>query len=139
MSDFNTMVIEEFRSNGGVVTEAADFGDNLVLLHSTGARTGTERVHPLFSTVIDGDRVVIASKAGAPDDPAWFRNLAANPDASIEIGQDGRVRTHDVVARVTDGDERDRLFEEVKRRAPGFAEYEAKTDRTIPVVVLDPA
>lgn len=139
MSDFNARVIEEFRANGGVVTEAAPFGDRLVILHSTGARSGRERINPLASFVIDGKRVVIASKGGAPDHPAWYHNLVANPAATIEVGVDGAVETRAVRARDCDAAERDELFAEVAAIAPGFAEYEQRTDRVIPVLVLEPA
>ncbi len=139
MNDFNATVIDEFRTKGGVVTDAAPFGDALVILHSTGAKSGQERINPLASPVIEGKRLLIASKAGAPDNPDWFHNLLANPRASIEVGTEGTVTTQEVVARVAEPDERDRLFEAVKQWSPGFAEYEANTTRTIPVVILDPA
>lgn len=139
IQDFNSTVINEFRAKGGTVTEAAPFGDGLVLLHSTGAKSGRKRINPLASPVIHGTRVLIASKAGAPDNPDWFHNLVANPEASIEVGVDGEVVEQPVVARVAEPAERDRLFEAVKQWSPGFADYEAKTDRVIPVVVLDPA
>ena len=139
MSDFNTMVIDEFRRKGGVVTEAAPFGDALVILHATGAKSGEPRVNPLASPVIDGKRLLIASYAGADEHPAWYHNLVANPDASIEVGVDGEIVTEQVVARETDEPERTELFEQVKAWSPGFAEYEEATDRTIPVFVLEPA
>lgn len=139
MNEFNTAVIEEFRAKNGVVTEAAPFGDGLVILHSTGAKSGLERLNPLASPVIDSKRLLIASKAGAPDNPDWFHNLLAHPEVTIEVAVDGEVQTQRVIARVTEPDERDQLFEQVKAVAPGFADYEAKTDRVIPVVVLDPA
>ena len=133
MSDWNQQVMAEFRANGGKV---AQFGDaDMVILHHTGAKSGQERQTPLVSRV-DGDRVLIfASKAGAPDNPDWYHNLVANPRARIEIG----TETRDVVARVAEGEERDRLWERQKQEMPGFAEYEAATSRQIPVVVLEPA
>lgn len=133
MSDWNQQVMAEFRANGGKV---AQFGDaDMVILHHTGAKSGQERQTPLVSRV-DGDRVLIfASKAGAPDNPDWYHNLLANPRARIEIG----TETRDVVARVAEGEERDRLWARQKQEMPGFAEYEAATTRQIPVVVLEPA
>jgi deazaflavin-dependent oxidoreductase (nitroreductase family) len=106
----------------------------LLLLHTKGAKTGAERINPLAYRV-DGDALVVfASKAGAPTNPDWFHNLRANPQVSVEVGTQRR----DVVARVAEGDERYRLWEAQKLDNPGFAGYEAKTDRQIPVVVLDP-
>ena len=129
-NDINQQIIEQFRANAGTVE---GFGDSIVLVHHKGAKTGTERVNPLAAQ-FDGDNIVIfASKAGAPDNPAWFHNLVANPDTVVEVGTD----TLDVHARVAEGDEHDRLWETQKQLMPGFAEYEEKTDRTIPVVVLE--
>jgi len=129
-NDFNQKIIEQFRANAGQVE---GFGDNLVLVHHKGAKSGTERVNPLAAQ-FDGDNIVIfASKGGAPDNPAWFHNLKANPDTVVELG----TATIDVHAREAEGDERDRLWKTQKQLMPGFAEYEDKTDRTIPVVVLE--
>src|SRR3954449_5447685 len=86
VSDWNTTIIEQFRAQGG--KGVAQFGDALLLLHHTGARTGTVRVNPVAS-YDDGDRlVIVASKAGAPQNPDWFFNLRANPDTTIEIGSE---------------------------------------------------
>ena len=133
MTDFNRAIIDEFRANGGKV---AQFGDaDLIILHHVGAKSGEARETPLVCRV-DGDLVIIfASYAGGPDNPAWYHNLLAHPRARIEIG----TETRDVVARVADGEERERLFERQKQEMPAFAEYETKTERTIPVVVLEPA
>lgn len=132
MNDFNTQIIEEFRANDGVVGGPFE-GAPMVLVHHTGAKSGTERVTPLVYQA-DGDRwVVFASKAGAPTNPDWFHNLVANPDTSIEVGAD----TVDVTATVAEGDEHDRLWTTQKEQMPGFAEYEEKAQgRRIPVVVL---
>lgn len=131
--DFNQQIIEEFRANDGVVGGPFE-GAPLVLVHHFGAKTGTERVTPLMYKA-EGDSVVIfASMAGAPTNPAWYHNLLANPETSIEIGSETRaVRASEVT-----GAERDRIFDEQKAEWPQFAEYEASTDRTIPVVRLDP-
>ena len=131
MNDFNDAVIEEFRANGGKVGGMFE-GAPMMLLHHTGAKSGTVRVTPLMYQA-DGDRIVIfASKAGAPDNPDWYHNLVANPKATVEVGTD----TFDVTASVAEGAERDRLFTRQKEEYPGFAEYEQKTTRVIPVVIL---
>ncbi|QXC62182.1 nitroreductase family deazaflavin-dependent oxidoreductase [Aquihabitans sp. G128] len=132
--DFNAKIIDEFRANAGQVGPPFE-GAPLLLLHSTGAKSGQERVHPIVYQPVSGSWAVFASKAGAPDNPAWFHNLVANPDASIEVGAD----TVAVRARVLEGDEREAVWSKQKELMPGFAEYEASTTRTIPVVVLDPA
>jgi len=131
MHDWNQQIIEEFRANGGKVAQFA--GADVVLLHHTGAKSGAERVTPLVARLDGDDILVFGSYAGAPSHPAWFHNLVANPSARVELGTD----TVDVWARVAEGEEHQRLWERQKEEMPGFAEYEAKTDRTIPVVVLD--
>jgi deazaflavin-dependent oxidoreductase (nitroreductase family) len=134
MNDFNEQVIAEFRANGGQVGGMFE-GAPMVLLHHTGAKTGTERVTPLMYRPDGDDVVIFASKAGAPDNPDWFHNLVANPGTVIELG-DG---TRSVRARVAAGDERTRLWEAQKAEVPQFADYEASTDREIPVVILETA
>jgi deazaflavin-dependent oxidoreductase (nitroreductase family) len=131
--DWNAKIISEFRANGGKVGGVFE-GTKLLLLHTKGAKTGAERVNPV-TYMVDGDALVVfASKAGAPTNPDWFHNLRANPRVSVEVG----TQTRDVIARIAQGDERHRLWEAQKRGNPAFAGYEAKTDRQIPVVVLDP-
>ena len=134
MNDFNTGVIAEFRDNAGKVGGPFE-GAPMVLLHHTGAKSGTERVTPLMYRP-DGDRIVIfASKAGAPDNPAWFHNLVANPETTIEIGDETGVA---VRAKVLEGEERDRVWNGQKADVPQFAEYEVSAgDRVIPVVALE--
>ena len=133
MSDFNAKVIEEFRANDGKVGGPFE-GAPLLLLHSTGAKSGEPRLHPVMY-LEDGDRYVIfASKAGADTHPAWYHNLKANPKASIEIGAD----TLDVVAAEATGDERDELFDRQAGIFSQFGEYAEKTSRTIPVMLLNP-
>ncbi len=134
MSDWNTKIIEEFRATGGKVGGQFD-GAPLLLLHSTGAKSGQDRVAPVMYLADGDDLVVFASKAGADTNPDWFHNLKANPDTRVEIGPD----TVAVRARVAEGEERDRLFDRQKAAYPGFADYEAGTDRVIPVVVLERA
>jgi deazaflavin-dependent oxidoreductase (nitroreductase family) len=133
VANFNDEIIEEFRANRGKVGGRFE-GAKLLLLHSTGAKTGKERVNPLAYRE-DGDRLVVfGSKAGAPTHPDWYRNLVANPKASVEVG----TETFDVRAYVAEGDEHDRIWSAQKQDVPGFAEYEKTAgDRTIPVVVLE--
>ncbi|MDO9454640.1 nitroreductase family deazaflavin-dependent oxidoreductase [Nocardioides sp.] len=131
MSDFNEQVKAEFRANHGKVGGPFE-GAPLLILHTTGARSGAEREHPMMYRA-DGERwLVFASKAGAPDNPAWFHNLKAHPEASIEVGDD----TIDVVAEELTGDERTERYAEQAADYPGFADYQTKTDRVIPVVAL---
>jgi deazaflavin-dependent oxidoreductase (nitroreductase family) len=133
-NDFNARIIEQFRANGGRVGEPFE-NTPLLLLHHTGTRTGTERVNPV-AYLADGDAYAIfASKAGAPTNPDWYHNLRAHPDVTIEIGTD----TLKATAREVTGEERDRLFAAMAERSPNFAEYQEKTDRLIPVIVLEPA
>lgn len=135
MSDFNEKIIAEFRANKGHV-ETAGFGSNLILLHTIGAKTGTEHVSPLMGIAEpDGSWLVAASKAGAPDHPAWYRNLLAHPEISIETG----TETVAVVAGNLTGAERDAAWIKFTTKAPGFLDYQAKAgDRLIPVVKLSP-
>lgn len=133
MSDWNAGIIEEFRANLGVVGGVFE-GKPLLLLHHTGARSGTQRVNPLMYQAVDGGYAIFASKAGADSHPDWFHNLIANPGVSIEVGTD----RHDLLARVVHGEERTKIWEKQKRDYPQFAEYEEKADRVIPVIVLEP-
>ncbi len=133
MNDFNRKVIEEFRANDGKVGGPFE-GAPVLLLTSTGAKSGEQRTTPVVFQP-DGDRMIIfASKAGAPENPAWYHNLRANPTATVEVGTD----TVEVQAVVTEGDERERLFSKQKELMPQFADYEQKTTRQIPVVALTP-
>ena len=110
-------------------------GSDILLLHHTGARTGTERISPLAFQRIGESFAVFASKAGAPQNPAWYHNLLAHPDTSVEVG----TETLGVKARLAESAERDVIWSRQKQRAPHFAKYEEKAaPRTIPVVVLDP-
>jgi deazaflavin-dependent oxidoreductase (nitroreductase family) len=131
MSDWNERVIAEFRANGGKVGGNFE-GAPLLLLHTTGAKSGEPRVSPMMYQAVDGGWAVFASYAGLDVNPAWFHNLKASPDAAIEVGTD-KVDVH---ARVLTPEEREPVWEEQKRRYPGFAGYEKKTDRVIPVVLL---
>jgi deazaflavin-dependent oxidoreductase (nitroreductase family) len=128
---FNKSIIDEFRANDGKVGGQFE-GANLLLLHTTGAKSGQPRVSPLAYFDIDGRLVIIGSFAGAPKDPAWVHNLRANPRARVEIGRDA----FDVAAHELPADERAALFDKVTAAAPGFAEYQAKTSRVIPLFEL---
>ncbi|MFV0462887.1 MAG: nitroreductase/quinone reductase family protein [Nostocoides sp.] len=130
-TDWNASIIEQFRANGGQV---GDWGRDLVLVHHVGARTGTQRVTPLMSLRQDTDTwLVAASKAGAPDNPAWFYNLIAHPDIIIETADDGTVPVH---ARVLTDAERDTAWATFTSSNPGFKDYQDKTTRTILLVQL---
>ena len=128
---FNENLIAEYRATGGQV--AGQFaGAPLLLLTTTGARSGQPRTSPLVYTT-DGDRiVVIASKGGAPTDPDWYRNVVAHPEVTVELGGE-RFRAR---ASVAEGEERERLYAQQAARMPNFAEYRKMTDRSIPVVLL---
>lgn len=131
MADFNEEIIAEFRGNHGKVGGNFE-GAPLLLLHTFGARSGSERVNPMMY-LPDGDRfLVFASKAGADTNPDWYHNLVANPAASVEVGDE----TIEVVAEELTGAERDRKYAEQASLYPGFADYETKTTRVIPVVAL---
>lgn len=134
MNDWNTNMINEFRAKGGV--GISNFGDRLLLLTTRGAKSGRSHTTPLAYTR-DGDRyVVIASKGGAPTHPAWYHNLVAHGEAEVEVGTQ---KFHVHATPIPTGPERDRLFMAQAAIMPGFAEYERKTTRIIPVVVLERA
>jgi len=133
MSDWNDKIIEEFRANGGKVGGPFD-GAPILLLHTTGAKTGQQRVHPMMYRPVDGGYAVFASKAGAPTNPAWYHNLVANPDVQAEIG----TQTLELRARVAGDAEREPIWTAHKTKYPGFQEYEEMTTRQIPVVILEP-
>lgn len=132
--DWNAGIIEEFRANGGKVGGNFE-GAPILLLHSTGAKSGLERVTPMMYQDLGGGRLaVFASKAGADTNPAWYHNLVAHPDVVAEVGSDSRAFR----ARTASGDERERIWTKQKADFPGFAGYEAATTREIPVVILEP-
>ncbi|MDQ1361343.1 MAG: hypothetical protein QOJ44_1720 [Acidimicrobiaceae bacterium] len=133
MSDFNLEIINEFRANEGRVGGPFE-GAPILLLHHIGAKSGTERVNPVVYQPLDNGYAIFASKAGADTNPDWYHNLLANPQVTIEVGS-ASVR---VTSRVADADEREPIWSAQKAAAPGFAEYEGKTTRQIPVVILEP-
>ena len=132
--DFNGKVIAEFRANAGKVGGPFQ-GAPVLLLHHTGAKSGTERVNPLMYQQVGDSYAIFASRGGAPSNPDWYYNLAAHPDTTIEMDTDTiRVR-----ARVANPDEREPIWSKQKEDVPGFAEYETNAaPRVIPVILLDP-
>lgn len=131
LDDWNTRVITEFRANGGKVGGQFE-GANMILVHNFGAKSGTERVSPMVYFP-DGDRfLIVASKAGAPTNPDWYHNLKARPEVTVEVG----TETFPVVVEELPRAERDEKWAEITAVAPGFAEYQEKTSRTIPVLAL---
>ena len=131
LDDFNRGVVAEFRANGGKVGGPFEGGD-LLLLHTTGAKSGQPRLSPLAYLTVDGKMLIVGSYAGAPKDPAWVHNLRANPRARIEVG----TEAYDVVVRELPGDERDATYPKITAVAPVFAEYQANTTRAIPLFEL---
>ncbi len=131
MQEFNKSIIDEFRTNDGVV--GGQFaGAPLLLLSTTGAKTGLPRVNPL-AYLADGDRhIIIASYAGGPNNPPWYYNLLANPEVSVEVGSERFTARTEVL----DEPERTELFARMVEMMPVFSEYQSKTTRVIPVVAL---
>jgi deazaflavin-dependent oxidoreductase (nitroreductase family) len=128
----NRRVMAEFRANGGKVGGPFE-GRDMIILHSKGAKSGQPRETPLVYKP-DGDRyLIVASMGGAPTNPAWYHNLVANPDVTVEVGTE-KFRAK---ASVLKGDERDRAFAAVVERMPFFGDYQRKTTRTIPVIALE--
>lgn len=130
-TDWNSQIIEEFRANDGKVGGQFE-GAPVLLLTTTGAKSGKRHTTPMMYLPGDGRLYVFASKAGAPTNPDWYHNLVANPTVSVEVGTD----RYEATATPLAGADRDRIYEEQARLYPGFAEYQEKTTRTIPVVEL---
>ncbi len=130
----NDQIIEEFRSNNGVVGGFFD-GVPLLLLHNVGAKSGTKRVNPLVYAQHGNSYVVAASKGGADTHPDWYFNVKANPEVTIEVGD----QTVEAQARILeDGDERTQLYAKLEQKLASFSEYKVKAERVIPIVVLEP-
>jgi deazaflavin-dependent oxidoreductase (nitroreductase family) len=129
----NQQIIAEFRANGGNVGGHFE-GRTLLLLHSTGARSGAERVNPLMYLSVGGSYAVFATNSGYANHPGWYYNLRAVPSATIEVGTSSIA----VVAREAEGDERAGIWSRQIEVAPAFAELQAKTSRQIPVLLLEP-
>lgn len=131
VNDWNARIIEEFRANEGRVGGPFE-GAPVLLLHTTGARSGKERVNPMMYLDLDGRRYVFASKAGADRHPDWYHNLVAHPEVTVEAG----AETYRAAAQPLEAEERDLVYAEQVRRYPQFGEYQQKTTRRIPVVEL---
>jgi deazaflavin-dependent oxidoreductase (nitroreductase family) len=131
MKAFNKNIVDEFHANGGVVGGPFE-GATLLLLTSTGAKSGQPRLAPLAYFTIDDKVIIVGSKAGADTNPDWVHNLRANPRAHIEVGTDA----YDVIARELPADERDATYRKIVALAPGFGEYQQKTSRVIPLFEL---
>lgn len=129
--EMNRTVIDEFRANGGRAGGIFE-GKPLVLLHHIGAKSGTERIAPLVYLPDNGRVYIFASKGGADTNPDWYHNLVANPEVTVEIG----TETYPATARVLEGAERDEVYARQVDAEPQFGEYQAKTERVIPVVEL---
>jgi deazaflavin-dependent oxidoreductase (nitroreductase family) len=134
MKAFNKSIVDEFRANGGKVGGPFE-GATLVLLTTTGAKSGQPRLAPLAYLTIEGKTIIIGSKAGADTNPDWVHNLRANPSAHIEVGSDA----YDVTARELPPEERDEVYPKIVALAPGFGDYQAKTSRVIPLFELQRA
>jgi deazaflavin-dependent oxidoreductase (nitroreductase family) len=129
--DWNSPIIEEFRTHEGRVGGHFE-GAPMLLLTTTGARSGERRTNPMMYLELDGHTYVFASKGGSPTNPDWYHNLVANPRVRVERG----TETYEAEARVVTGEERDRIYAEQARRYPGFGTYQRGTTRVIPVVEL---
>ncbi|GAA1736632.1 nitroreductase family deazaflavin-dependent oxidoreductase [Nonomuraea bangladeshensis] len=132
-NDFNQQIIDEFRANGGRVGGMFE-GSPLLLLTTTGARSGRQVTTPVMYLPDDERYVIIASNAGADTHPAWYHNLRAHPVATVEVG----TETFQAKAVPVEGEERDQLYARMVAVAPQFADYERKTSRRIPVLALNP-
>lgn len=131
-ADFNQKIIDEFRANDGRVGGQFE-GAPVLLLHHAGAKSGQQRVNPVMYQSVGDSFAVFASKAGGPTNPDWYHDLLANPRTTVEVG----TASIPVVARVAGDDEREPIWDNQKREYPGFEEYEEKTTRKIPVVILE--
>jgi deazaflavin-dependent oxidoreductase (nitroreductase family) len=134
-ASWNDQVIGELRAGHQRIAGRFD-RDSLLLLHTTGARSGQPRTSPLAYLTVDGQIVITASAAGRDHNPAWFFNLVAHPEVTFERWHDGEFESVDATAVPAEGQERDRLWDRITAAAPGFADYQSKTSRVIPVIVL---
>jgi deazaflavin-dependent oxidoreductase (nitroreductase family) len=132
MSDFTQDLIADLRANNGEATSGPFVGRQMIILTTTGAKTGETRVTPLVYSTDGDDVIIVASKGGAPSHPAWYHNLVAEPHVTVEVAGE----RYDAHATVADPAERRRLYDQHAELHPGFTEYETKTDRVIPVIVL---
>jgi deazaflavin-dependent oxidoreductase (nitroreductase family) len=131
LNAMNQSIVDEFRANGGKVGGPFE-GGTLLLLHTTGAKSGQPRLSPLAYLSVDGRMLIVGSFAGAPKDPAWVHNLRANPRARIEVG----AEEYDVDVRELPAAEREAAYPRITEIAPVFADYQANTTRQIPLFEL---
>jgi deazaflavin-dependent oxidoreductase (nitroreductase family) len=133
--DFNRTLIDDLRANKGKVTSGPFAGGNLLILTTTGAKSGEDRENPLVYSRNNGQLVIVASKGGAPTNPAWYHNLVTEPTVTVEVGG----KKFKARARIAEGEEYERLYGQHATLYPTFHEYRKRTSRKIPVVVLEPA
>ncbi|HKW71270.1 MAG TPA: nitroreductase family deazaflavin-dependent oxidoreductase [Candidatus Dormibacteraeota bacterium] len=131
--DFNKQLIKDLRAHGGKASSGPFRGSDVLILTTRGARSGELRENPLAYSSDNGYYVVIASRGGSPRHPAWYHNLVANPDVTVEVLGD-RFAAH---AKVVEGEEYERLYRQHASRMPAFNEYRRRTSRKIPVIVLE--
>lgn len=128
LEDFNNAIVEEFRANGGQCGGMFE-GNDMILVHNVGAKSGKTRISPLTYHPYEGDYVIMASAGGTPKNPAWYYNLAANPDVTVEVG----TETFEATANLAGPDERPTLYESMTTAMPRFADYQANVEREIPM------
>lgn len=136
VNSWNDRVIDDFRTNDGVTER---WGKNLIVMHTVGAKTGEERLAPVMGLRLDDGWLIVASKGGAPDNPAWYYNLLAHPEFDAEMHIDGAVGTVHVRSRELAGAEYDEAWQRITTRRPFFADYQAQTTRILPVFKLERA
>jgi deazaflavin-dependent oxidoreductase (nitroreductase family) len=134
VSSWNDRVIDEFRTNHGVTGR---WGKTLIVMHTIGAKSGAERLAPVMGLRLDDGWLIVASKGGAPENPAWYHNLIAHPEFDAEMHIDGEVGTVPVVARELTGAVYDEAWQRIVAKRPYFADYQDKTTRTLPVFKLE--
>lgn len=136
MSSWNEKVVDEFRSNHGVTER---WGKTLVVMHTTGAKSGAERLAPVMGMRLDDGWLIVASKGGSPDNPGWYYNLLAHPTFDVEVHVDGEISVVPVTARELTGAEHDDAWQRIIARRPYFADYQANTTRLLPIFKLERA
>jgi deazaflavin-dependent oxidoreductase (nitroreductase family) len=137
-NNVNSDVVQQFRSDNGKISTGMFKGARLLLLTTRGAKSGKERINPLAFSRDGENYVIIASKGGSPGHPDWYFNVVANPEVSVEVVTQSGVDQFAAHARVAEGEERQRLYDAQAAIMPNFAEYQKKTSREIPVIVLEP-
>jgi deazaflavin-dependent oxidoreductase (nitroreductase family) len=135
MTDWNDTIIAEFRANDGVVGGPFE-GSHLLLLSTTGAKSGESRIAPLMYFMEGDERMIAASKAGSPENPAWYHNILADPNVHVEAATDHGIEEYDAVASALPEPRRTERYTEIGEANPGFAAYQSGLERKIPLVVL---